>query len=225
MLAVWESPADAKLPERMDKTFRKQSEKAQKLMAGNGICRKMNLIDIELNPGETGRKKEFIRRNDGGREWRETTIKAGVLRKIRRSGFGQDHQKNILSGWYSDIASEQTYRELQESKAKKNTTRKQKRYLFLPAAPKSASIPSIRHVRTAGGRMVSRFFDWQTERFDFKGNQRDTKPEYIAVATAAVFVIALLLFRIMNGWIRTSCPYSAFVGEHFFVLTAFFLFF
>ena len=52
MLAVWESPADAKLPERMDKTFRKQSEKAQKLMAGNGICRKMNLIDIELNPGE-----------------------------------------------------------------------------------------------------------------------------------------------------------------------------
>ena len=93
MLAVWESPADAKLPERMDKTFRKQSEKAQKLMAGNGICRKMNLIDIELNPGETGRKKEFIRRNDGGREWRETTIKAGVLEKYEDSASGRTIRK------------------------------------------------------------------------------------------------------------------------------------
>lgn len=70
--------------------------------------------------------------------------------------------------------------------------------------------------------MVSRFFDWQTERFDFKGNQRDTKPEYIAVATAAVFVIALLLFRIMNGWVGPSI--LSLLGA-FFVLTAFFLFF
>ena len=119
MLAVWESPADAKLPERMDKTFRKQSEKAQKLMAGNGICRKMNLIDIELNPGETGRKKEFIRRNDGGREWRETTIKAGVLEKYEDSASGRADQKNILSGWYSDIASEQTYRSRSQRQRRK----------------------------------------------------------------------------------------------------------
>ena len=219
MLAVWESPADAKLPERMDKTFRKQSEKAQKLMAGNGICRKMNLIDIELNPGETGRKKEFIRRNDGGREWRETTIKAGVLEKYEDSASG----RTIRKTYYPDgiLILRQSRHIGAGVKGEKEYHKETK--TICPSCGAEISLDSqYTTCPYCGGHMVSRFFDWQTERFDFKGNQRDTKPEYIAVATAAVFVIALLLFRIMNGWVGPSI--LSLMGA-FFVLTAFFLFF
>ena len=69
------------LPARMDKTFRRNTERQLELLKQRKLCREIRLADVVPVP-----KNDFKRWNDDGREWRESILQCCALERFASSG-------------------------------------------------------------------------------------------------------------------------------------------
>ena len=104
------------LPARMDKTFRRNTERQLELLKQRKLCREIRLADVVPVP-----KNDFKRWNDDGREWRESILQCCALERFASSG-GEKliqetyHKKALMQSDFYDWQTEafEVYEEIGE---------------------------------------------------------------------------------------------------------------
>ena len=94
ILDAWAAADEERLPDRMDRTFRRAAQASLKTLRAHGLGRRLLFAGVSANKG--GKQNGFEKWNDGGREWREGSLTAAVLEQFVRLSDGTVVSENYL---------------------------------------------------------------------------------------------------------------------------------
>lgn len=200
--------ADEKLlPARMDKTFRRNTERQLELLKQRKLCREIRLADVVPLP-----KNDFKRWNDDGREWRESILQCCALERLVSPESGKLVQ---------EIYRKNAYARLLQSRHIRNSDRigKRKNYydnrikVICPSCGAEVELDSQQTVCPyCGGVMHSDFYDWQTEAFEIyeEMGKNLQKTLYLLASSLVLFVcVFLCLWLIPDTQVSLAAGFGA----------------
>ena len=149
------------LPARMDKTFRRNTERQLELLKQRKLCREIRLADVVPVP-----KNDFKRWNDDGREWRESILQCCALERFASSGGEKLIQETYHKKAYARILQSRHVRNA-DRVGKKENYYADRIKVICPSCGAEVELNSQQTVCPyCGGVMQSDFYDWQTEAFE-----------------------------------------------------------
>ena len=211
VLAAWAAADPSLLPPRMDKAFREMSVRSLNTLRQNGLCRVLRFADVDAI--KNAKNRPFTGWNDGGREWRECTIAAGVLESYVLRGEGTVLSERYYPRAFLTVRQSRHIRAAElaaANRAEKGRMGKKgggtKEFY---ASSRTFTCPSCGAQLEAesaeltcpycGGAIHAEFFDWQTESLVFEeGRAREA---LLLTGSAALFttLFGTVLLMLLGG--------------------------
>lgn len=149
------------LPARMDRIFRRKTEKQIELLKQRQLCRDIRLADVVPLP-----KNDFKRWNDDGREWRESVLQCNAVERLVPEGKNTPIYELYHKNAYFRIVQSRHIRNTDRIEKKKNYYGNHTK-IICPSCGAEVKLSSQKAVCSyCGGVLQSDFYDWQTEKFD-----------------------------------------------------------
>ena len=177
------------LPARMDKTFRRNTERQLELLKQRKLCREIRLADVVPMP-----KNDFKRWNDDGREWRESILQCCALERFASSGGEKLIQETYHKKAYARILQSRHVRNA-DRVGKKENYYADRIKVICPSCGAEVELNSQQTVCPyCGGVMQSDFYDWQTEAFEvYEEIGEDLQRALYLLASSMILFICVFL--------------------------------
>lgn len=177
------------LPARMDKTFRRNTERQLELLKQRKLCREIRLADVVPVP-----KNDFKRWNDDGREWRESILQCCALERFASSGGEKLIQETYHKKAYARILQSRHVRNA-DRVGKKENYYADRIKVICPSCGAEVELNSQQTVCPyCGGVMQSDFYDWQTEAFEvYEEIGEDLQRALYLLASSMILFICVFL--------------------------------
>ena len=212
ILAAWNLSDTSLLPKRMDKTFRAQMERSIGTVSSHGLRREFYVTNARALL--TGKKQNFTRWNDGGREWREATIEASLLERFIRPGDGTVQSES----YYPDASI--TVRQSRHIRASDRPVKNRDKFGRKIEKKEFYQNDTVRNCFSCGAeivinaqelvcpycgaKIVSDFYDWQTESCVIGKSEHSYALEFalcFAAALPVCLAVLLLLAAPLGGFL------------------------
>ena len=194
------------LPARMDRIFRRKTEKQIELLKQRQLCRDIRLADVVPLP-----KNDFKRWNDDGREWRESVLKCSTLERFESMQGNRVQHEIYRKNSYLRILQSRHVRRTDKKENKKSYYHDMLR-ITCPSCGARVKLNSQQVTCEYCGAVIkNEFYDWQTESFEIYETISTNMKRFLQLLLSG-FILFLSVFLCLYLIEDTEISLAAGVG-------------